>query len=62
MRYDQADHQWSPRVVGGSAARICPIWATHSLQIHTATIAEVLGSMVLASTDVVYEGSEVPQR
>jgi hypothetical protein len=27
-------------------ARIWPSWATHSLQIHTATIAEVLGSMV----------------
>src|SRR4030095_16544742 len=46
MRYDQADHQWSPRVSGGSAARTCPSRATHSLQIHTATIAEVLGSMV----------------
>jgi hypothetical protein len=46
MRIDQADHQWSPRVPGGSAARICPRWAMHSLQIHTATMAEVLGSMV----------------
>ena len=35
-----------PRVPGGSTARICAIRATHSLQIHTATIAEVLGSMV----------------
>jgi hypothetical protein len=46
MRDDQADHQWSSRAPGGSAARSCPIRATHSLQIHTATMAEVLGSMV----------------
>jgi hypothetical protein len=31
--------------VAGSSARVCAIRATHSLQIHTTAMAEVLGSL-----------------